>query len=79
MLLTATSEIQKPAVLQVTQSLVDHLNANLKSAIDKADDAEAEAALVKQQVCGLRAGFPISEAIQALTLTRASGRGLCPG
>lgn len=36
--------------LQVTQSLVDHLNTNLKAAIDKADDAEAEAVQVKQQV-----------------------------
>lgn len=35
---------------QVTQSLVDHLNTNLKAAIDKADDAEAEAVQVKQQV-----------------------------
>ena len=39
-------------VLQVTQSLVDHLNTNLKAAIDKADDAEAEAVQVKQQVGG---------------------------
>lgn len=37
-------------LLQVTQSLVDHLNTNLKAAIDKADDAEAEAVQVKQQV-----------------------------
>jgi hypothetical protein len=37
-------------LLQVTQSLVDHLNTNLKSAIDKADDAEADAAAFKQQV-----------------------------
>lgn len=36
--------------MQVTQSLVDHLNSNLKSAIDKADDAEAEAVAVQQQV-----------------------------
>jgi hypothetical protein len=36
--------------LQVTQSLVDHLNTNLKAAIDKADDAEAEAVQVQQQV-----------------------------
>jgi hypothetical protein len=37
-------------VMQVTQSLVDHLNTNLKAAIDKADDAEAEAVQVKHQV-----------------------------
>lgn len=36
--------------MQVTQSLVDHLNTNLKAAIDKADDAEAEAVQAKQQV-----------------------------
>lgn len=31
---------------------MDHLNTSLKSAIDKADDAEAEAAAAQQQVGG---------------------------
>jgi hypothetical protein len=46
-----------PAVLraavwcvQVTQSLVQHLNTNMKVAIDKADDAEADSGQAKQQV-----------------------------
>lgn len=38
------------ASLQVTKSLVDHLNSSMKSAIDKADDAEAEAAHIRVQV-----------------------------
>jgi hypothetical protein len=37
-------------VLQVTQSLVQHLNTNMKTAIDKADDAEADSVQAKQQV-----------------------------
>lgn len=37
-------------VLQVTKSLVDHLNSSMKLAIDKADDAEAEAAHIQVQV-----------------------------
>lgn len=41
--------VLRPCV-QVTQSLVDHLNTNLKAAIDKADDAETEAVQAKQQV-----------------------------
>jgi hypothetical protein len=36
--------------LQVTQSLVQHLNTNMKVAIDKADDAEADSVQAKQQV-----------------------------
>jgi hypothetical protein len=36
--------------LQVERSLVQHLNSSLKDAVDKADDAEAEAMQVKQQV-----------------------------
>ncbi|KAF6255821.1 hypothetical protein COO60DRAFT_1627408 [Scenedesmus sp. NREL 46B-D3] len=36
--------------LQVTQSLVQHLNTNMKLAIDKADDAEADSMHVKQQL-----------------------------
>jgi hypothetical protein len=35
---------------QVNKSLVEHLNANLKAAIDKADDAESEAVQARQQV-----------------------------
>lgn len=38
------------APLQVTQSLVQHLNTNMKVAIDKADDAEADSVQAKQQV-----------------------------
>lgn len=47
------------ATLQVTQSLVDHLNSNLKAAIDKADDAEAEAVQVKQQVRVVETATPL--------------------
>jgi len=45
-----SDNLELAASLQVTQSLVDHLNTNLKAAIDKADDAEAEAVQIKQQV-----------------------------
>jgi hypothetical protein len=36
--------------MQVERSLVQHLNSSLKAAVDKADDAEAEAVEIKQQV-----------------------------
>ena len=36
--------------LQVTKSLVDHLNSSMKEAIDKADDAEADAAQARAEV-----------------------------
>jgi hypothetical protein len=63
--------------LQVTQSLVDHLNTNLKAAVDKADDAEAEAAQVKQQVSAVctenlgRAGFGQGHDSLGLNFARA--------
>eukprot|EP00775_Hariotina_reticulata_P002473 gene2473-2776_t len=41
--------LELAASLQVTKSLVDHLNSSMKAAIDKADDAEADAAHIRHK------------------------------
>lgn len=69
------SPLMGPAVtwLQVTKSLVDHLNSSMKAAIDKADDAEAEVSHARAQVSISYAAlqrFRMDEVLLCMTCNR---------